>query len=83
MMDYTSENEQACIEWCESLRQSAAVQLLRTWIKVGDVFMDYICKSSEQPLGKIERWWWRWEYQDTMVCKFVFVFQIIFLLYTS
>jgi hypothetical protein len=41
-----------------------AVQIIRTWFKVGKMFMNYIVTSPEKALGTIERHWWRWEYQD-------------------
>lgn len=43
-----------------------STQIIRTWFKVGRMYMNYIISSSEHPLGKIERHWWRWEYQDAM-----------------
>jgi hypothetical protein len=45
---------------------AVSTQIIRTWFKVGRMYMNYIIGSSEHPLGKIERHWWRWEYQDAM-----------------
>ena len=42
-----------------------ATIILRHWMEVAEIWMDYICNSPEQPLGKIWRCWWRHEYQDT------------------
>ena len=41
-----------------------SLQIIRTWFKVGKMFMNYIVTSPEKPLGTIEKHWWRWEYQD-------------------
>ena len=42
------------------------MHLARTWLEVGEVYMKYILVSPEQPLGKIKKIWWRWEYQGTV-----------------
>ena len=47
-----------------SYHLSVSTQIIRTWFKVGKMFMNYILTSPEKPLGTIERHWWRWEYQD-------------------
>jgi hypothetical protein len=31
-------------------------------MEVSEIFMTYISKSDEQPLGKVEDIWWRHEY---------------------
>ena len=51
-------------ELANSFHLATAVQIIRTWFKVGKLYMNYILTSHENPLGKIERHWWRWEYQD-------------------
>jgi hypothetical protein len=33
-------------------------------MEVSEIFMTYIAKSEEQPLGKVEHIWWRHEYQS-------------------
>ena len=48
-----------------SIIQSAAVSLLRNWMEVSTIWMNYIKNSPEKPLGKITRIWWRHEYQET------------------
>ena len=48
-----------------SIIQSAAVPLLRNWMEVSTIWMNYIKNSPEKPLGKITRIWWRHEYQET------------------
>jgi hypothetical protein len=35
-------------------------------MEVSMIYMRYITYSDEHPLGKVERIWWRHEYQDTM-----------------
>lgn len=34
--------------------------------KDGKLPMNYIVTSHEYPVGRIERCWWRWEYQDAI-----------------
>ena len=41
-----------------------SVQIIRTWFKVGRMYMNYIFQSPERPMGNVEKHWWRWEYQD-------------------
>ncbi len=48
-----------------SIVQSGAVALLRNWMEVSTIWMNYIKNSSEMPLGKVTNIWWRHEYQDT------------------
>lgn len=48
-----------------SLIQSAAIPMLRNWMEVSAIWMNYIKNSNERPLGKIRNIWWRHEYQDT------------------
>lgn len=60
----TSLSETDYEELCNSFHLAAAVQIIRTWFKVGKLYMNYILTSHEYPLGNIERHWWRWEYQD-------------------
>ena len=47
-----------------SLDQSLAVILLQNWMETTEIFMSYIAKSKEYPLGKVKRIWYRHEYQD-------------------
>jgi hypothetical protein len=49
----------------EAGRRGAAVALLRNWMETAEIWMGYILESSEHPLGKVSRMWWRHEYQDT------------------
>jgi hypothetical protein len=48
------------------LKQAAAVTLLRNWMEVSVLYMNYITHSHEQPLGDIEHIWWRFEFQDAV-----------------
>ncbi len=48
-----------------SIIQSAAVSMLRNWMEVSIIWMNYIRYSEEKPLGKVKNIWWRHEYQDT------------------
>ena len=45
-------------------KESSCVPLVRQWMEVSEIFMTYIAKSEEQPLGKVEHIWWRHEYQS-------------------
>ncbi len=49
----------------KSIIQSSAVIMLRNWMEVSTIWMDYIKTSKERPLGKVKQIWWRHEYQDT------------------
>ena len=49
-----------------SIARATAVVLLRNWMETAEIWMDYITRSPEKPLGNIWRIWWRHEYQDTM-----------------
>ena len=44
-------------------KESSCIALLRQWMEVSEIFMTYISKSDEHPLGKVEDIWWRHEYQ--------------------
>ena len=44
-------------------KESSCVPLLRQWMEVSEIFMTYIAKSDEHPLGVVENIWWRHEYQ--------------------
>jgi predicted GIY-YIG superfamily endonuclease len=44
-------------------KESSCIPLLRQWMEVSEVFMTYIARSEEYPLGKVENIWWRHEYQ--------------------
>lgn len=48
-----------------SIVQSSAVVMLRNWMEVSSIWMNYIKNSKERPLGEVKRIWWRHEYQDT------------------
>jgi len=52
-------------ELIRSFLQSASVVLIRTCMEVGEIFMDYLVYSPEMPCGKITKYWWRYEFQDT------------------
>jgi len=52
-------------EKVQAFIQSASVVLLRTCMEVGQIFMDYVVNSLERPLGKVIKFWWRFEFQDT------------------
>jgi hypothetical protein len=48
----------------ETLQENSAVLITRQWTKVATLFMTYIAKSSEEPLGKIKDILWRFEHQE-------------------
>jgi hypothetical protein len=56
-------NETDYEQLCNSFHLAIAVQIIRTKLKVGQIYMKYIITSQEHPLEKIEKHWWRWEYQ--------------------
>ena len=49
----------------KSIIQSSAVIMLRNWMEVSSIWMNYITTSTERPLGNVKQIWWRHEYQDT------------------
>jgi hypothetical protein len=63
LMDHKM-SDQDCKELSLSYHNMMSLQIIRTWFKVGKMYMNYIVTSPEKPLGTIERFWWRWEYQD-------------------
>ena len=50
----------------QALQQEAAVTLLRVWMEVSILYMNYITNSKEQPLGEVDNIWWRFEFQDSI-----------------
>ena len=44
-------------------KESSCIPMLRQWMEVSEIFMTYIAKSKEHPLGAVENIWWRHEYQ--------------------
>ena len=48
------------------MRQAASVTLLWNWMEISLLYMNYIANSKEQPLGKVEHTWCRFEFQDTI-----------------
>lgn len=51
-------------ERCQGYRHASQVLLLREWMDVGEDFMGWIIHSPEQPVGEIDRNFWKWEFQD-------------------
>jgi len=47
-----------------SIHNMNAVQMTRTWLKVGNAYMNYIIKSHEKPLGTVVDFFYPWENQD-------------------
>jgi predicted GIY-YIG superfamily endonuclease len=45
-------------------KESSCIPFVRQWMEVSEIFMTYIAKSDELPLGKVENIWWRHEYQS-------------------
>jgi hypothetical protein len=45
-------------------KESSCIPFVRQWMEVSEIFMTYIAKSDEHPLGKVEHIWWRHEYQS-------------------
>jgi hypothetical protein len=50
----------------QSILSGSAVFMLRQWMEISMIYMQYIAHSDERPLGKVKKIWWRHEYQDTM-----------------
>ena len=50
-------------EKIKSIVNSCTIQLVRTWMEVSEVLMDYICFSPEKPLGDIDTFFWLHEWQ--------------------
>ena len=51
-------------EYKKTIIQSQLMTMLRSWQRASRLVMNYICKSTEQPLGPVERIWYRYEFQD-------------------
>ena len=47
-----------------SVLNGSSLCLCRNWMEVSELWMTYLLKSEERPLGQIDRMWWRHEYQD-------------------
>ena len=48
----------------KDLLQSSCGLALRCWINVTQIYMTYITKSSEHPIGELLKAWWRYELQE-------------------
>ncbi len=48
-----------------SLIKGSCVVMLRNWMETCEIWMNYIWKSPEKPLGNINWIWWRHEYQES------------------
>jgi hypothetical protein len=57
-----SEEERSLLQ--EALINSAGVLLLRSWMEMAHVWLDYITKSPEEPIGKVTQYVFRFELQD-------------------
>lgn len=64
IMQNTTFSERDAMEMIKAYHQAAAVQITRTWMKVGRQYMEYICTSHEQPCGAVSKYWWKWEHND-------------------
>jgi predicted GIY-YIG superfamily endonuclease len=51
------------VEMIDAATQAACVHFVRNWMEVAEIHMHYIAKSPEFPLGKVEKIWWRHEFQ--------------------
>ena len=54
----------------KALHESAASFILRSWIEVSHLWLQYIVDSCEMPLGKILKVWYRKEFQDLIAALF-------------
>jgi len=52
-------------EVLKAAKQAACVSMVRNWMEVSEIYMHYLAKSPERPLGKVKKIWWRHEYQDS------------------
>ena len=64
--DPLPEYSKAYSEFMGSINRMGSIVLLRNWMEVSEIWMTYLLKSLEKPLGDVWRIWWRHEYQDTM-----------------
>lgn len=64
IMQNTALSEYDAMEMMKAYHQAAAVQVTRTWMKVGRQYMEYICTSPEHPCGAVSKYWWKWEHND-------------------
>ena len=60
----------------KSAIQSEMVTMLRAWERASRLVMKYIETSPEQPLGKVNKIWYRYEFQDE-ACGFPHVHALI------
>lgn len=61
----SSLNEPNYNELCKSLQLGTPLQIVRATFKDEKMYINYIIISQKDPLGKIEKHWWTWEYQET------------------
>jgi len=62
----SDDTEQIRAERRRGVQLLAAPLFCRLWAEVSHLWMVYIVKSKERPLGKIVDAWWRYEFQDGM-----------------
>lgn len=60
-INYTEEQIQ---ELKRDLISSSCGVAFRTFVNVATIYMTYITKSSERPIGEVTKSWWRFELQD-------------------
>ena len=53
-------------EICQSVLDGSSVMLCQNWMEVSELWMTYILKSEERPLGHVAKMWWQHEYQDVV-----------------
>ena len=62
-INYAAKTESEAREKVRAANISSMTQMVRTWTEVGKLLMKWIACSKEEPLGKIKRLFWRWEFQ--------------------
>jgi DNA replication protein DnaC len=48
-----------------AIMESSTIVMLRHWQETTELYMRYICRSPERPLGKVLNAWYRHEYQES------------------
>ena len=64
-IDCVEVRERMRAEYKKALADEAAVVLLWNWMETAEIWMTYLFKSHEMPIGDMFQLWWRHEYQST------------------
>ena len=65
LLDHKCTSTETLQDQCKtSIMECSTIILLRHWQETTELYMNYICHSPEEPLGKVMHAWYRHEYQE-------------------